>query len=87
MKFETKFGIGEICIHDPFAGRDKESSPPRDLLVKVVAIQINNAAITYICENILTNGHVEYINCHEKDLIGDPEFDQEKGCYPENSED
>lgn len=86
MKFESKFGIDEICIHDPFRGRDKEGSAPRDLLVKVVAIQFNSAATTYICENILNNGHVEFLHCNESDLIGDPDFDHEKGAYQESED-
>ena len=76
MKFESKFGIGEIVMLDTYKGGELLSSK----LLKVKAILVDGVESIYCCENPETLQRQYY---QEKDLEGDDQFDQEKGCYPD----
>ena len=80
MKFETKFGLGEIVYytrsghktarHDQFTARHDE-------LLEVVAIAFDKNGVSYYCRypQGITTAFTE------GELIGDPDFDQDKGQY------
>ena len=80
MKFESQFGLGEIvCTHQAWRG---EKCYP-DLLIKIVGITFqDDGNQCIICR--LDDGHIQAFMPSE--LISDPAFDQEHGCYPPDKE-
>ncbi len=76
MKFESKFGLGEIVVtHQKHHG---ERVYP-DFLMEIIAIQFCIDQTTdYICR-IAGSGIT--ICCKESELIGDPDYDQKTGSY------
>ena len=78
MKFDTKFGIGEIVYYT----RMGHPKAQHDSFLEVVAISITRDHVTYCCR--YDTGIVSVFT--EKDLIGDEEFNQETGEYPYNIE-
>lgn len=72
MKITTKFGIGEIVIHK-FGKRDVDEE-----LLEVIAIHVERDFVRYVCR--YPKGIVSAFR--EDQLQGDPDYDQEKGCYP-----
>ena len=85
MKFESKFGIGEICTYgeDVFKKARSENVAPHssDHFAKVLAVNFEESGISYTCE-ISTIYGVQRIQLTESSLKGDPDFDRELG-YPE----
>lgn len=75
MIFETKFGIGEIVIKKVKTGKCVVS----ESLLKIKSIIFSEGEVHYLCEFPETGFVQSY---KEKELIGDPDFDQELGCYP-----
>lgn len=81
MKYESEFGLGEICIYNADDYKRKRSLP--DLLVKVVAVTIEmGGAIEYTIESITTENIVQRFRVSGVELTGDPDYDQVVGCYP-----
>ncbi len=81
MMFITQFGLGEIvCTKQTEAG----GKLFRDRLLKVIAIQVDlEGRTSYICrdsETGITQGYME------PELIGDPDYSQELGAYPEETQ-
>ena len=78
MKFESKFGIGEIVAYEPH----RRNGKPNDELLAVQGIQFGmNNHVDYICRYPRTGVIVVF---KESQLIGDPDFDQEKGYEEAN---
>ena len=76
MKFESKFGIGEIIAYEPRQRSDKEYLP-NDALLEVQGIYFGmDGKIEYICRYPSTGVTAGF---SESQLIGDPDFDQEIG--------
>ena len=77
MKFESKFGIGEIVIYD--MGKDDakaRASAVPELILEVLGIVFAEATMI-ICRT--PAGDIQQYN--ECDLEGDPSFNQALGCY------
>ena len=71
MKFESKFGVGEIVIYQPHERMDA--------LLEVQGIYFEiNGNIRYICRYPGSGVTVDF---SENQLKGDPEFNQDSG-YP-----
>lgn len=73
MRFETKFGLGEIVYYT----RRSHGKAKHDEFLEVIAITFDKNGVTYHCRypKGITTGFAE---C---DLIGDPEFNQKTGKY------
>lgn len=73
MKFETKFGLGEIVYYT----RNAHENAKHDEFLEVMAIVFDKNGVTYHCRypQGITVGFAE---C---DLVGDPDFNQETGKY------
>lgn len=71
MKFESKFGLEEVC-ELRFGGE----------FAKVITVSFSPDGVSYLCR--LPNGSAVWAMEHE--LNGDPKFDQELGCYPEGEQ-
>ena len=81
MKIETKFGLREIVVTRQKRMGDRIIP---DLIGEVVTIQVSalvNGEPIYFVR--MTEGQI--LPFTESDLIGDPDFDQEKGAYTEGS--
>ena len=74
MKFESKFGIGEIVTTKHTVTPSKVF---RDEMFRVIAITFGEVEPNYIAR--LQNG--QPVAFMESELVGDPDFDQENG-YP-----
>lgn len=74
MKFETKFGLGEIVYYTRFNHKNAK----HDEFLEVVAITFEKRTVTYHCR--FPQGIT--VGFKECDLIGDSDFDQELGEYP-----
>lgn len=72
MKFESKFGIGEIVAYEP---HDRGKPSGEFLEVQAVSFDIGGC-INYLCRYPRTGVTVYF---HECQLIGDPDFNQETG--------
>lgn len=77
MKFETKIGINEIVEYNVYKGEELINS--EFLKVKAITFTVDGIA-SYLCE-YPASGIQKYFD--ECEIIGDPEFDQELGKYPE----
>lgn len=78
MKFETKFGIGEIVHFNPSTKNHRLN----DELLKVVGIYIDaDKSVRYVCQWPQTGFCASYT---ENQIKGDPDFNQEAGEYPED---
>ena len=81
MKFESKFGIGEICGYNEDARRGDRKMD--DVLVRVVSITFDiNGDCTHLVEHIGSSFGVQRFPAAVYLLHGDPDFDQAAGCYP-----
>lgn len=70
MKFETKFGLGEICALKQVE-REERVSHVRDHFWKVIMVTINvNGEITYTCRS--DTGQM--VGFFEEELEGDPDY-------------
>lgn len=85
MKFESKFGVGEVCIynhessHNP-DGVDKRTMP--DELVKIIGVFFDlDGGVTYHGELMTKSAGIQRLQIHEGMLLGDDDFDQEEGRY------
>ena len=76
MKYESKFGIGEIVVTKQKV-RDGRIIP--DLIGEVFAVHFGKGSTMVAVR--LTDGALQ--GFREDELEGDPEFDQEAGCYLE----
>lgn len=80
MKFESKYGIGEVILTKQQIRGDKMHG---EILAKIVGIVFDvDKKPIYACR-IAQTGYVIHLN--ESEIIGDPDFDQEKG-YTEDTE-
>lgn len=78
MKFESKFGLGEIVSRTRYKGDEIVA----DELYEVVAVAFDGDGNTaYSCR--APKGAL--IQFSETEIEGDPNFDQEAGCYKEAS--
>ena len=78
MKFESKFGVGEVCYYNYNPRRGMQ-----DQIVKIVGVSFTiEPTVSYICEFVDSDGRINRIQLSEPMLEGDPKFDQEAG-YPE----
>lgn len=84
MKFESKFGIGEIVvIHANVQNRRGGS----DYLGEIFAITFGkDGDLAYQVEVQYPAG-MQRMSFAEHQLEGDPLFDQDTGCYPEGDDD
>ncbi len=81
MKFESKFGLGEICGYNEDAKKGDKTMP--DILVKVVQIVFDcDGQCNYTVEHIGSQFGIQRFMAAKSMLVGDPAFDQELGCYP-----
>lgn len=91
MKFESKLGLGEVCIYNDnstaMLGSRRDKYP--DCMVKVVGVHFDfgSAEPQYTIEIPCTNGSLQFIRVNGGCLVGDGDFDQEAGCYPDRGED
>lgn len=91
MKFESKLGIGEVCIYNDNStsplGSRRDKYP--DCLVKVVAVHFEIGATEpqYTIELPTTTGAIQMLRVNGGSLVGDGDFDQDAGCYPDRGED
>lgn len=77
MKFESKFGLGEIVTHE----MKNATEVVGDFLMEIVGIQIDrDKKFMYICRHTASDGG-QVALYHESELIGDPDFDQDAGQY------
>jgi hypothetical protein len=82
MKFASKFGVGEVVILNN--GRDRVGSP-METLAKIVAIQFDIDGQIHFLVRLASTGTITH--AFEAEMEGDPLFDQDKGCYPEEEND
>ncbi|CAH0537688.1 hypothetical protein VMF7928_01240 [Vibrio marisflavi CECT 7928] len=75
MIFESKFGIGEVVIHERTRAMGKIFCSE---FYEVISICFSKQSETIICR--CQKGQIYEFNSYE--LIGDPFFDQTKGEYP-----
>jgi hypothetical protein len=85
MKFETEYGLGEICGYGKIEHRDTDARMD-DLLVKIIAITIDEIGqISYLVESTTTQYGMQRFYTIGKNLDGDPDYDQEAGGYSDGS--
>ncbi len=77
MKFESKFGIGEIVIYAPHVRSGANNPPDQVLEIQAVSFAIDGTT-SYWCRYPATGVTAVFA---EQQLEGDPDFDQETG-YP-----
>lgn len=75
MKYENQFGIGEIVTTRQLRRGDRIIP---DLIGEVMGVSFDKAATTVFVR--LIDGSVQAFR--ERELEGDPDFDQVAGCYP-----
>jgi hypothetical protein len=80
VKYESQFGIGEIVTTKQLVRGDKIM---HDEIGEVTVVQFDKATVTVFVRMANGNGIHPFREC---DLIGDPDFDQEAGKYPEGGE-
>ena len=82
MKFESRFGLGEIVAYEPHHRSDK-AYPPSDALLEVQGVYFGlDGKIEYICRYPGTGITTAFT---ESQLLGDPAFDQASGYEVEQS--
>ena len=82
MKFESKFGIGEIVCYEPHRREDRHVGA-FDAMMEVQGVFFGmDGKVEYICRYPLSGLTAGF---SESQLIGDPDFDQENG-YPSAEE-
>lgn len=81
MNIQTKFGLGEIVTTHQ---KRKGDQIIPDLIGEVVTIQASTMATGNIYFVRVTGGQI--LPFGEDELIGDPDYDQEKGGYPDASD-
>ncbi len=75
MKFDTKFGLGEIVCYDIKKNDEVISSE----VLEIVGIYIDrDGKHSFICRYPSNGATVAFT---EQQLIGDPDFDQDTGRY------
>jgi hypothetical protein len=86
MKFETEFGLGEICVYGKVEHSDTDARMD-DLLVKIITITIDEVGqISYLAETSTLQYGLQRFYTLAKNLTGDPDYDQDAGCYPAEGE-
>lgn len=80
MNIQTKFGLGEIVTTHQ---RCKGDQIIPDLIGEVVTIQVSSMAAKTIYF-VRVGGQILFYG--EDELIGDPDYDQEKGGYTDASD-
>ena len=86
MKFETEFGLGEICGYGKVECRDTDATID-DLLVKIIAITIDEIGkISYLVESSTLQYGLQRFYTIAENMIGDSDYDQDAGCYPKEAE-
>ena len=88
MIFLSKCGLGEICIYNEVdSGRDQKRQVD-EIFVKIVGIHFDyDGIVRYHVEHIGSHFGVQRFIVAENQLVGDPAFDQEAGCYAPEQED
>ena len=88
MKFESKFGLGEIVIinnKDELSYESRRIKLP-ELVAKVVAVIFElDGRIKYGIEIITKDHLVQHKYAYECELLGDPDYNQDLGKYPDES--
>lgn len=80
MKYKSKFGIGELVTTKQKRAGDRIIP---DLIGEVFAVHFGRGACMVLVR--MTDGQI--LPYREDELEGDPEYDQETGCYAEGSVD
>jgi len=81
MKITIEHGLGEICGYNENSSGGNRSMP--DILVKIVAITIElGGTVRYTVEHTGNQFGVQRFAADGSALTGDPDYDQELGCYP-----
>ena len=78
MKFESKFGIGEIVSSDIYKGENLVSSE----MYKVVYIVFEIGSVTVGCRHPASGMIMQF---KEGELTGDDDFSQKQGKYIETT--
>lgn len=81
MIFKTKFGLGEIVLT---AQKERGDRIAQDLIMEVVTIGFDRDGKAFYGCRVAGSGLI--VQATESELIGDPAFDQEAGCYPPETE-
>jgi len=68
VKFDSKFGLGEVVIHRPPKTKEEH-------LLEVKSISFDTRGIAYVCR--YPDGKIGVFD--EEELIGDPDFHRGKG--------
>lgn len=80
MKFESMYGIGEILIWQKMGRDDRQMASE---MVEVVSIIFGKNSVSGDGEHVYNcrfpDGRTVVLS--ETELQGDPDFDQEDGCY------
>lgn len=77
MKFESKFGVGEIVIYDPHQREAASAKSYHDALLEVQAVIFEiGGTVRYVCRYPSSGITGTFA---EGQLLGDPDFDQETG--------
>lgn len=91
MKFESKFGIGEVVVTRQ---RVRPEEPPgranihRDLIGEIIAVVFERGASPAYHVRVISDMSIPSIQTfREWELVGDPTFNQETGEYPPGTED
>lgn len=91
MKFESKFGLGEVCIYNDKSNATYNSRREKypDCLVKVIGVhfEFGSDEPNYSVELPTTTGAIQVLRVNGCSLVGDGDFDQEAGRYPDRGED
>lgn len=74
MIINTKFGIGEIVIY----GVLRDGELICDVTLEVIEIYYDGISARYLCRYPATGVTAVF---KESQLLGDPEYNQEKACY------
>lgn len=83
MKFESEFGLGEICRYNQADNaREAGGRSLLELMVKVVFVTFDQTGdCTYMVEHAGHSFGMQRFNTTGESLTGDPDFDQEIGMY------
>lgn len=77
MKFESKFGIGEIVIYEPHRRGERQT----DVLLEVQGVYFGmDGKVEYVCRY---PGNGATVGFSESQLVGDPGFNQDTGYIEE----
>ena len=86
MKFESKYGLGEICLVNMQEAQPNMERMLPELMVKVLAVTFEvDGRWFYTVEHIDNNRKIGRFTMPETEMTGDPDYDQETGGYPDEA--